>query len=204
MALKLKDLQRGRRRHFAKYALVSVVATMTSLTILGLLVGVCGWSSVWANVLATAIGTVPSFELNRRWVWSQGGQRPRLAQVVPFCTLSLAGLLVSTFAVHVAGDATLSSGRIIHTAAVEAANFGVYGALWFIQFFCATRCSSRMLYRAGRSMPTVSPQSAATAWQRSTAQPDAGRSAEQSQPAFSARSVHSASSPSLCPHDHHI
>ncbi len=135
MAITLKDLQPGRLRHFAKYALVSVVATVTSLTILGILVGVCGWSSVWANVLATAIGTVPSFELNRRWVWSQRGQRPRLAQVVPFCALSLGGLVVSTFAVHVAGDATASSGRIVHTAAVEVANFGAYGALWLIQFF---------------------------------------------------------------------
>jgi len=149
MAINLKDLQRGRRRHFAKYALVSVVATMTSLTILGLLVGVCGWSSVWANVIATAIGTVPSFELNRRWVWSQGGQRPRLAQVVPFCTLSLAGLLVSTFAVHVAGDATLSSGRIIHTAAVEAANFGAYGALWLIQFFLCDKVLFKNVVRGG-------------------------------------------------------
>jgi putative flippase GtrA len=135
MAINLKGPQPGRRRHFAKYALVSVVATVTSLTILGLLVGVCGWSSVWANVLATAIGTVPSFELNRRWVWSQRGQRPRVAQVVPFCALSLAGLVVSTFAVHVAGNATISSGRIVHTAAVEVANFGAYGALWLLQFF---------------------------------------------------------------------
>jgi len=135
MAITLEDFRQGRLRHFAKYALVSVVATITSLTILGLLVGVFGWPSVWANVLATAIGTVPSFELNRRWVWSQRGQRPRLAQVVPFCALSLSGLLVSTFAVHVAGDATSSSGTLVHTAAVEAANFGSYGALWLVQFF---------------------------------------------------------------------
>ncbi len=129
MAIQLDDGQLGRIRHFAKYALVSVVATMTSLTTLGLLVGVCGWSSVWANLLATAIGTVPSFELNRRWVWSQRGQKPRLAQIVPFCALSLAGLLISTLAVHAAGDATSSSGRLVHTAAVEVASIGAYGAL---------------------------------------------------------------------------
>jgi putative flippase GtrA len=134
MAINLKDLQRGRLRHFAKYALVSVVATLTSLTTLGLLVGLGGWSSVWANVLATSVGTVPSFELNRRWVWSQRGQRARLAQVVPFCALSLAGLLVSTIAVHIAGDATSSSSRLVHTGAVEVANFGSYGALWIFQF----------------------------------------------------------------------
>jgi putative flippase GtrA len=134
MANNLKDFERGRLRHFAKYALVSVVATLTSLTTLGLLVGLGGWSSVWANVLATSVGTVPSFELNRRWVWSQGGQRARLAQVVPFCALSLAGLLVSTIAVHIAGDATISSSRLVHTGAVEVANFGSYGALWLFQF----------------------------------------------------------------------
>jgi putative flippase GtrA len=134
MTISLNDVQRGQMRHFVKYALVSVVATMTSLTTLGLLVGLCGWSSVWANVLATAVGTVPSFELNRRWVWSQRGQRVRLAQVVPFCALSFAGLVVSTLAVHVAADATTSSSRLVHTAAVEAANFGAYGALWLFQF----------------------------------------------------------------------
>jgi putative flippase GtrA len=135
MAITLNDLHQGRLRHFAKYVLVSVVATVTSLTTLGLLVGICGWSSVWANLVATAIGTMPSFELNRRWVWSQGGQRARLGQVVPFCALSLAGLVISTFAVHVAADATISSGPLVHTGAVEVANFGAYGALWLIQFF---------------------------------------------------------------------
>ena len=44
----------------------------------------------WANVVATAAGTVPSFELNRRWVWNKTGRRsfarrdrPVLGAVVP-------------------------------------------------------------------------------------------------------------------------
>jgi putative flippase GtrA len=152
MAITLKGPQRARLRHFAKYALVSVVATVTSLTTLGLLVGLCDWSSVGANVLATAIGTIPSFELNRRWVWAQRGQKPRLAQILPFSVLSLAGLLFSTIAVHLAGDATISSGRLAHTAAVEGANCGTYGTLWIIQFFL---CDKVLFKRSGPTTPHV-------------------------------------------------
>src|SRR5438270_2291653 len=79
-----------------RYASVSAVSTATTLTVLGLLVGVAGAPAGWANVAATALGTVPSFELNRRWVWSARGRRSLLRQVAPFAALSLAGLGLST------------------------------------------------------------------------------------------------------------
>ncbi len=151
MAINPTASWRAQLLHFAKYALVSVVATATSLTTLGLLVGLGGWSSVWANVLATVVGTVPSFELNRRWVWSQHGQRPRLAQVFPFCALSCVGLLLSTLAVHVASDATISSGRLVHTVAVEGANFATYGSLWVLQFFLC----DKVLFKKPRASAEV-------------------------------------------------
>jgi hypothetical protein len=77
-----------------RYGSVSAVSTATSLSILGVLVGVCGYSAVWSNVVATAIGTIPSFELNRRWVWSQRNPRSLLRQALPYCTLSFVGLIV--------------------------------------------------------------------------------------------------------------
>jgi putative flippase GtrA len=124
---------------FVRYGSVSAVSTVTSLTVLGLLVGVFGLSAVWANVIATIVGTVPSFELNRRWVWSQGGTRSVLRQVVPYSALSLSGLVVSSLAVHLASDATSGTTRLLHTGAVELANFGAYGALWLIQFVLCDR-----------------------------------------------------------------
>ena len=84
-----------------RYSAVSVVSTTTSLLTLGVLVGLAATPAVWANVVATAVGTVPSFELNRRWVWRAGGRRSVLRQVVPFCALSATGLVVSTVAVGV-------------------------------------------------------------------------------------------------------
>jgi putative flippase GtrA len=130
-------------RRLVRYGSVSAIATTTSLLILGLLV-LLGWPAVVANVVATAVGTVPSFELNRRWVWAQDGRRSLVRQALPFCLLSFAGLVLSSVAVHIAADATVGSSRLVRTAAVESANVGTYGALWVIQFFLC----DRILFRA--------------------------------------------------------
>ena len=75
--------------------------------------------------MATGVGTVPSFELNRRWVWSHEGRRSLFGQIVPFCLLSFTGLVVSTVAVGVTAGRTAGWSHWSHTAAVLAANVGV-------------------------------------------------------------------------------
>jgi putative flippase GtrA len=117
-----------------RYAAVSLVATATSTLSLGVMVGVIGLAAVWSNIAATAIGTVPSFELNRRWVWGRTDQRSLLRQVVPFCALSLAGLVVSTVAVGVVANLTSDWSRLDRTLAVEFANLAAYGSLWIVQY----------------------------------------------------------------------
>jgi putative flippase GtrA len=132
----------GRRRRLAvwlRYCAVSAVSTGTSLTTLGVLVGVAGVDATVANVVATAVGTIPSFELNRRWVWAHHGRRSVIRQVVPFVALSFAGLVLSTLAVHVAAIHTADWSRGWRTVAVEAANVAAYGALWILQFFVLDR-----------------------------------------------------------------
>jgi putative flippase GtrA len=117
-----------------RYSAVSLVATSTSLVTLGILVGLAGLPATWSNVLATGVGTVPSFELNRRWVWNHQGRRSLLGQIVPFCCLSFAGLVVSTLAVGVVAGRTSGWGHWSHTVAVMAANLAAYGTLWVVQF----------------------------------------------------------------------
>ena len=135
----LSSSRRASVRRIVRYGSVSVVSTATSLTILGVLVGGLGFPAVWSNVVATAIGTVPYFELNRRWVWAQTKQRSLLRQAVPYCALSFLGLIASSIAVRLAADATSGSTRLIHTLAVECANLGAYGALWLLQFVLCDR-----------------------------------------------------------------
>ncbi len=66
-----------------RYAAVSAISTSVTLSLLGALVYTRAMSASWANVVATAIGTVPSFELNRRWVWAKRGRRSVVKEVVP-------------------------------------------------------------------------------------------------------------------------
>jgi putative flippase GtrA len=141
-------------RRLLRYGSVSAISTVTSLVLLGIFVGLLNFSATWANVLAIGIGTIPSFELNRRWVWAQGGQRSLLRQVLPYCLFSFAGLVVSTLAVHLAADATTHSTRLLHTGAVELASIGSYGLLWIGQFVLC----DRVFFRADR---TTSPDGSA-------------------------------------------
>jgi putative flippase GtrA len=129
----------GRLATLLRYGAVSGVATSTSLVVLGVLVGVVGISATMANVLATTVGTVPSFELNRRWVWAHTGRRSIARQVLPFAALSFAGLVLSTLSVRLVSTHTASLSRTWHTLAVEVANIAAYGALWVIQFVILDR-----------------------------------------------------------------
>jgi putative flippase GtrA len=146
---------RPRIAKLIRYASVSAIATITSLALLGALVGVGGMSAGWANVIATAIGTIPSFELNRRWVWSQTGRRSILGQAVPFCLFALIELLISTATVHQAGVIATHAhwDRAARTAAVEATSVATFGALWVAQYVLC----DRVLFRHRSQLPPPEP-----------------------------------------------
>lgn len=160
MALNLSGVRHAKVGRLARYASVSVISTATTLSVLGLLVGVIGFPATWANVIAVAIGTVPSFALNRRWVWSYTGPLSPWRQAVPYCVLSFAGLVISTVSVHVVSDATAGSARLVHTVAVEVANLGSYGALWLLQFVL---CDRVLFRRAGTAPRDAEAQEAMSA-----------------------------------------
>jgi putative flippase GtrA len=136
-----------------RYCAVSAIATTVSLIMLGVLVATNRATPGWANVIATAVGTVPSFELNRRWVWGKTDRRSLLTEIGPFAALSFAGLVLSTLAVtaaaHWAGEAGLNGS--LRTAVIEVANIAAFGSLWIAQFFIL----DRVLFRRLRVPPSV-------------------------------------------------
>jgi putative flippase GtrA len=127
---------------------VSAIATTVSLIVLGVLVATDSATPGWANVIATAVGTVPSFELNRRWVWGKTDRRSVLAEIAPFAALSFAVLVISTVAVSAAARWSESAGvsHTTRTVAVECANIAAFGSLWIAQFFIL----DRLLFRRHR------------------------------------------------------
>ncbi len=120
---------------------VSVVTTLLSLTTLGTLTAGFGMQAWRANVLATAAGTVPSFELDRRWVWGLRHRSDLRREVLPFWAMSFAGLALSTLAVdradHLAIALQLS--EPVRTLALLVANVATFGVLWIAQFVILDR-----------------------------------------------------------------
>jgi putative flippase GtrA len=148
-----------RVHQLVRYGAVSVVATSVSLSVLGALVATRAVPATWANVIATAVGTVPSFELNRRWVWGKRGRRSVLAEIGPFCILSFAGLALSTLAVGAAASwaASAGAGGTVRTLVVESANVAAFGSLWIVQFLLLDRVLFRRATRDSPPAPAPAP-----------------------------------------------
>jgi putative flippase GtrA len=132
------------RTHLAKllrYSMVSALSTAWSMIVLGVLVGFVNVPAGWANVISTSCGILPSFELNRRFVWSKRGDRSLLSEVAPFCALTFAGLGLSTLAVHLVNTQLLADGwsRVGRTAADELANVSSFGLVWVVQYVILDR-----------------------------------------------------------------
>lgn len=145
----------------ARYTTVSAISTATTLSLLGVLVLAKALSPGWANLVATGVGTIPSFELNRRWVWGKGGRRSMGKEVLPFCLLSFSGLALSTAAVSL--STAWAQGRGFGTGQValvaETANLVTFGSLWVVQFFML----DRLLFRPPAAQHVAPPAAVAEA-----------------------------------------
>ena len=110
------------------YSLVSVIAVVVSQAVLILCHGVFGLTAVWSNIIAVAAGTIPSYSLNRSWVWGKKGGSHLWKEVVPFWALSFLGLVLSTVNVAIAARWNDS------TVVVAGANLAAFGVLWVGKF----------------------------------------------------------------------
>ena len=130
----LRGHARGWRKLF-RYTMVSVVSVGVSQTVLFLAIRALGWEERAANVLAVAVGTVPSYYLNRAWAWGKSGRSHFLKEVAPFWALSFLGLVFSTATVgFAAGRLSSTASSSVRAAVAAAANLGAFGVLWVAKF----------------------------------------------------------------------
>lgn len=136
---------------YVRYVATSAVANATTITVLAILVGLVNFDAGWSNVIATGVATIPSFELNRRWVWRQQGRRSLAKEVVPFWIWAFLELGISSVTVHLVGDYASAHAwaRSIRTFSVEVTSIGTTGTLWLIQFVLF----DRVLFRQRKADP---------------------------------------------------
>ena len=120
-----------------RYTLVSVISVAVSQAVLFLTFGVLQvGSAVTCNIIATAVATVPSYYLNRRWAWGKRGPSHLWKEIVPFWALAFAGLALSILAVDIAeSKAHLVTSSHLGTAViVNASALAAWGVIWVGKF----------------------------------------------------------------------
>jgi putative flippase GtrA len=125
-----------------RYTLVSVVSVAVSQAVLFLTFGVLQvGSAVTCNIIATAVATVPSYYLNRRWAWGKTGRSHLWKEMVPFWALAFAGLALSILAVDIAeSKAHLVTSSHLGTAViVNASALAAWGVIWVGKFVIFNR-----------------------------------------------------------------
>ena len=126
----LKDLAAGKGRKPLLYSLVSVIAVITGQSVLWTCSGLLGWDPVPSNVVSVAVGSIPSYVLNRYWVWGKRGRNHFWKEVVPFWGMAFLGLALSTVTVALATDWWADK-----TWIVSLANLSAFGFIWVGKFF---------------------------------------------------------------------
>jgi putative flippase GtrA len=129
-------------KHLVKYTMVSVISTMVSFGVLFIVFGVLKvWGAIASTVFANAAATIPSYYLNRKWVWGKGGRSHLTKEIIPFWSLSAVGIFVSIggagLARHISKVQHLSHTE--QTALVLLANLASFGVFWVLKFMIFNR-----------------------------------------------------------------
>ncbi len=119
-----------------RYSATSLICVVISTVILTVLVGLLRWNAFGASLTATAVSTIPSYELNRKWAWGKSGKGHLWKEVVPFWTLAFIGLAFSTWASVLAQGYSQHHhlSHLVHTIVVTGAFIGSFGVLWIGKF----------------------------------------------------------------------
>jgi len=128
-------LQRPGLRKLVKYSMVSLISVVVS-QVVQLATFLLTHNGVLSSVVAVTVGTIPSYELNRRWTWRKNGPSHLWREIVPFWVMSFIGLVFSTLCVYIAER--WAEGRHMskaHTGLLlNGASLAAFGVLWVGKF----------------------------------------------------------------------
>lgn len=123
------------RRKLFRYAVASGLNVIVGEGTLAVTFGVFGWTARSAAVLAAIVAAFPAYVLARRWVWGRTGRSHLLKEIVPFWTLALLGLVITTVAAAMGERAGAGAGsRLAQTGIVMAFVLGAAAVFWVVRF----------------------------------------------------------------------
>jgi putative flippase GtrA len=119
-----------------RYSMVSVVSVIVSQVVLFICTYAFRMHAFWGNVIACAVATIPSYELNRKWAWGKSGKSHFWKEVFPFWTLAFIGLAYSSWLVILAEHYAKGHhlGRLSRSLLINFATLAGFGVLWIVKF----------------------------------------------------------------------
>jgi putative flippase GtrA len=125
-----------------RYTLVSLISALTSLVLLTIVYGVLRlWSPVVSTLFTNLMAGIPSYILNRRWVWGKSGRSHFWREILPFLVMSITGIGFALYAASLAHN--FASAHHLHhlaqTVLVVGANIAAFGILWLLKFIILNR-----------------------------------------------------------------
>lgn len=119
-----------------RYAAVSAVAIVVSLATLGFCYGVLHLSAAWSQTIAVVVSTIPSYYLNRAWVWGKNGKSHLWKEVVPFWVISIAQYLISVAVINFGERHVIAAtdSKALQTLGLQVISLFTYGVMWIAKF----------------------------------------------------------------------
>ena len=124
-----------------KYAMVSIISVIVGQALLLFALTILDWRAAPSNLFAVAVSSIPAYYLNRAWAWGKTGKSHLMKEIVPFWSLALLGLVLSTWAADFAETNAhhLTSSDLGARLIVNAAALAAFGVLWVGKFFIFNR-----------------------------------------------------------------
>lgn len=125
-----------------RYTTVSAISALTSLVILSFVYGVLQlWTEVPSVLFANVMAGIPSYFLNRQWVWGKSGRSHLWREVLPFWVMSLTGIGFALFTASLARNFALDHHlhHLARTVLVVGANVAAFGIVWLLKFIVLNR-----------------------------------------------------------------
>ncbi|MEM9133027.1 MAG: GtrA family protein [Actinomycetota bacterium] len=116
------------RTKLIRYAVVTLIASPGNLALYGLLLALTTWPAIAANLAAAVTIAVPTFILNRRWVWSRRDASAFRSEILPYWAATVLNVALSSAAAARLDAAGAGDGTLV------AATFAVYAVLWLVRF----------------------------------------------------------------------
>jgi putative flippase GtrA len=116
-----------------RFAMVSAVAVPFSQVVFVLCKEVLELSGTVSNLIAVTLACIPSYLLNRYWVWGKRGRNHFWREVFPFWAMAALGLVLSTIFVWWVDQ------RTDVTIFLMAANLSAFGLLYIVKFLVLDR-----------------------------------------------------------------